>query len=272
MPVDVIYAVMEGATKLIHGVLPYGHLPPGVIHGDTYPILSYALYTPLALVAPVSSLWDSVDGGLAVAVLAALVGRLGRASGRRRPSSGATPVRAGPAQARGGRAPRGAGLARVSLGADHRLDRHDRHRAGGDAGHRRAAVAPPDRVQRSARRSPAGSSSRRLRSLPVSLAPLRGRRLVGARRDRLVSLRWLARDPARARRRARPGSDGPRRRVPVLRAARSSRCGARSGSTASSRSDRGASSAWSPGRGEAPPRARAGAGPNAGWRRSPPRS
>jgi Glycosyltransferase family 87 len=71
--VDVIYAVMEGATKLIHGVLPYGHLPPGVIHGDTYPILSYALYTPLALVAPVSSLWDSVDGGLAVAVLAALV-------------------------------------------------------------------------------------------------------------------------------------------------------------------------------------------------------
>ena len=71
--VDVIYAVMEGATTLIHGVLPYGHLPPGIIHGDTYPILSYALYTPLALVAPVSSLWDSVDGGLAVAVLAALV-------------------------------------------------------------------------------------------------------------------------------------------------------------------------------------------------------
>jgi len=71
--VDVIYAVMEGATRLIHGVLPYGHMPPGVIHGDTYPILSYALYTPLALVAPVTSEWNSVDGGLAVAVLAALV-------------------------------------------------------------------------------------------------------------------------------------------------------------------------------------------------------
>jgi hypothetical protein len=71
--VDVIYAVMEGATRLIHGVLPYGHMPPGVIHGDTYPILSYALYTPLALVAPVNSVWNSVDGGLAVAVLAALV-------------------------------------------------------------------------------------------------------------------------------------------------------------------------------------------------------
>jgi hypothetical protein len=71
--VDVLYAVMEGATRLVHGVLPYGHLPPGVIHGDTYPILSYALYTPLALVAPVTSEWNSVDGGLAVAVLAALL-------------------------------------------------------------------------------------------------------------------------------------------------------------------------------------------------------
>jgi hypothetical protein len=71
--VDVLYAVMEGATKLVHGLLPYGHMPPGIIHGDTYPILSYLLYTPLALFAPVSNVWDSVDGGLAVAVLAALV-------------------------------------------------------------------------------------------------------------------------------------------------------------------------------------------------------
>jgi hypothetical protein len=71
--VDVLYGAMEGATRLIHGVLPYGHLPPGVIHGDTYPILTYVLYTPLALVAPVNTTWDSVTGGLALAVLAALV-------------------------------------------------------------------------------------------------------------------------------------------------------------------------------------------------------
>jgi Glycosyltransferase family 87 len=70
--VDVSYAVMEGATALIHGVLPYGHMPPGILHGDTYPILSYALYTPLAWVHPVRSGWDSVDGALAVAVAAAL--------------------------------------------------------------------------------------------------------------------------------------------------------------------------------------------------------
>ena len=46
--VDVVYAVMEGATKLVHGVLPYGHMPGDVVHGDTYPVLSYLLYTPLA--------------------------------------------------------------------------------------------------------------------------------------------------------------------------------------------------------------------------------
>ncbi len=92
-PVDVIFAVMEGATRLAHGVLPYGHMPPGIIHGDTYPILSYALYVPLALLSPVNTLWDSVDAGLAVAVIAAFVaswavfrlvagGRSGRAGER----------------------------------------------------------------------------------------------------------------------------------------------------------------------------------------------
>lgn len=77
LAIDVIYAVMEGATTLIHGVLPYGHMPPGIIHGDTYPILTYALYTPLALVAPVRSTWDSVSAGLAVAALAALAAAWG---------------------------------------------------------------------------------------------------------------------------------------------------------------------------------------------------
>lgn len=71
--VDVLYGTMEGATKLIHGILPYGHLPPGVIHGDTYPLLTYVLYMPLALVAPVNSTWDSVNAGLGLAVLAALI-------------------------------------------------------------------------------------------------------------------------------------------------------------------------------------------------------
>lgn len=87
-PVDVIYAVMEGATRMTHGVLPYGHLPPGIFHGDTYPILSYALYVPFALLMPVNNVWDPVEVGLFVAVIAALVSawavfRL--AAGRRSP-------------------------------------------------------------------------------------------------------------------------------------------------------------------------------------------
>jgi hypothetical protein len=71
--VDVIYGVMEGATKLIHGVLPYGHLPGDVVHGDTYPLLSYAVYAPLAALAPVTSTWDSVDLALGATALSAVL-------------------------------------------------------------------------------------------------------------------------------------------------------------------------------------------------------
>lgn len=70
--VDVAYAVMEGATKLVGGVLPYGHMPGDVIHGDTYPLLSYALYTPLAWISPVRSTWSSVDVALGAAAAAVL--------------------------------------------------------------------------------------------------------------------------------------------------------------------------------------------------------
>jgi Glycosyltransferase family 87 len=71
-PVDVAYAAMEGATNLVHGMLPYGHMPGDVVHGDTYPIFTYLLYLPLASVSPVRSMWDSVDValGLAAAVTA----------------------------------------------------------------------------------------------------------------------------------------------------------------------------------------------------------
>jgi hypothetical protein len=68
---DIPYAVMEGATAMLHGLLPYGHMAGDVIHGDTYPILSYALYIPVAWVAPVHSIWDSIYGALLVAVFAA---------------------------------------------------------------------------------------------------------------------------------------------------------------------------------------------------------
>jgi hypothetical protein len=81
--IDVGYALMEGATLITHGVLPYGHIPD-VVHGDTYPIGSYLLYTPFAAVSPVHSEWDSADFTLVVAVAAVLATGWGlwRALGR----------------------------------------------------------------------------------------------------------------------------------------------------------------------------------------------
>jgi hypothetical protein len=82
--VDVAQAVMEGATLLVHGTLPYGHMPGDVFHGDVYPLLSYALYTPLATVMPVRDDWDVANGALIVAALSAIAGAwlLARIAGR----------------------------------------------------------------------------------------------------------------------------------------------------------------------------------------------
>jgi hypothetical protein len=70
--IDVGYAVMEGATAITHGLLPYGHVPD-VLHGDTYPFGSYLLYVPFAWLSPVQSQWDDADFALVVAVIAALL-------------------------------------------------------------------------------------------------------------------------------------------------------------------------------------------------------
>ncbi len=72
--VDVGQALMEGATLLTHGTLPYGHMPGDVFHGDVYPLLSYAVYAPLALALPVRDSWDVANGALIVAAAAALAG------------------------------------------------------------------------------------------------------------------------------------------------------------------------------------------------------
>lgn len=68
---DVGYAVMEGATGLVHGILPYGHIPD-ILHGDTYPIGSYLLYTPFAVLWPVHSAWDDASITLLIAIGSAL--------------------------------------------------------------------------------------------------------------------------------------------------------------------------------------------------------
>jgi hypothetical protein len=82
---DVAFASMAGATELTHGVLPYGNLPQNeLVHGDTYPLLAYALYLPAALISPVESAWDNLDGSLWVALAMALAGAAAMfAAGRR---------------------------------------------------------------------------------------------------------------------------------------------------------------------------------------------
>jgi hypothetical protein len=72
---DVAFASMAGATDVIHGTLPYGHLSQSeVVHGDTYPLLAYAAYVPAAILTPVKSGFDQLDGALWVAVAFALAG------------------------------------------------------------------------------------------------------------------------------------------------------------------------------------------------------
>lgn len=69
---DVGFASIAGATKLLDGTLPYGHLPAELVHGDTYPLLAYALYIPAALLMPVRDAFDNLDGALMVAAAASL--------------------------------------------------------------------------------------------------------------------------------------------------------------------------------------------------------
>lgn len=49
----------------------------GIVHGDTYPMFAYVLYTPAALIWPVHDLFDNLDGGLWIAAIAMLAGAAG---------------------------------------------------------------------------------------------------------------------------------------------------------------------------------------------------
>jgi hypothetical protein len=61
---DVAFAGLAGGTLLNHGVSPYGHIPVEVVHGDTYPLLTYVLYMPFAALGPVRDSFDSLDPAL----------------------------------------------------------------------------------------------------------------------------------------------------------------------------------------------------------------
>jgi Glycosyltransferase family 87 len=74
---DVAYASMAGATSLLHGVAPYGHLPNFIVHGDTYPLLNYVFYIPGALLLPVHDYFSDPSGALIVDIGLSLGGAAG---------------------------------------------------------------------------------------------------------------------------------------------------------------------------------------------------
>jgi hypothetical protein len=69
---DVAIASLQGATEILHGALPYGHITLA-LHGDTYPLLNYLLYVPGALLQPVSTPFSELSGSLAVTLAASLI-------------------------------------------------------------------------------------------------------------------------------------------------------------------------------------------------------
>jgi hypothetical protein len=73
---DVAFAGLAGGTLLNHGISPYGHITTEVVHGDTYPLLTYVLYMPFAAISPVRDSFDSLDGGLWLNAIALVAGAL----------------------------------------------------------------------------------------------------------------------------------------------------------------------------------------------------
>jgi len=72
---DVALASLQGATEILHGVLPYGHVTLA-LHGDTYPLGNYLLYVPGALWHPVSDAFSNLEGSLATTAAASLLAGL----------------------------------------------------------------------------------------------------------------------------------------------------------------------------------------------------
>jgi hypothetical protein len=71
--IDVGYAGVIGADKLIHGHPLYGNWPADNRYGDTYGPVSYYLYVPFRLIFGWSGRWDSLPAAHAAAIFFDLV-------------------------------------------------------------------------------------------------------------------------------------------------------------------------------------------------------
>jgi hypothetical protein len=74
--IDVGYAGVVGADRILDGVLPYGNMPEEVGTGDTYGPLNYLLYVPFLWFFGWSGEWDFLPAAHAVTALAFIVGAI----------------------------------------------------------------------------------------------------------------------------------------------------------------------------------------------------
>ncbi|HET9094143.1 MAG TPA: hypothetical protein VFN36_03565 [Solirubrobacteraceae bacterium] len=75
--IDVGYAGVIGADKIIHGQQLYGHFPPDNPAGDTYGPINYLAYVPFRSIFGWSGVWDSLPAAHAAAISFDLLTMLG---------------------------------------------------------------------------------------------------------------------------------------------------------------------------------------------------
>jgi hypothetical protein len=75
--IDVGYAGVIGADKIVHGEQLYGHWPPDNASGDTYGPVSYYAYVPFRMIWGWSGTWDNLPAAHAAAIAFDLLTMLG---------------------------------------------------------------------------------------------------------------------------------------------------------------------------------------------------
>jgi hypothetical protein len=73
---DVGYAGVAGADRILNGISPYGHMPSDIKLGDTYGPLNYLLYTPLIWLFGWSGYWDYLPAAHALTAVSFVGGAL----------------------------------------------------------------------------------------------------------------------------------------------------------------------------------------------------
>ena len=75
--IDVGYAGVIGASKLLHGTPLYGHWPLSNVYGDTYGPVNYFAYIPFVKIFGCSGAWDSLPAAHAASITFDLLTMLG---------------------------------------------------------------------------------------------------------------------------------------------------------------------------------------------------